>query len=83
MRAEFPYLAAGGIVILGATVRDGKLPDLTGPLLGTITLVIFASATDGTKIAPVVRALGILILIGAVIAAGTAISHKATQRKVK
>lgn len=79
MRAELPYLASGGIIIIGATVRDGKLPELTGPLLGTITMVIFASALDDTKFAPAVRAFGILLLIGAVIAAGTAISHKRTK----
>lgn len=79
---ELPYLAASGVAVVGATVRDGHLPDLTRVVLGTVAIVIVVSMTGGTKLAPLTRAFGLLILLVAVLSATHAVigSHK---RKAK
>jgi len=77
---ELPYLAAAGVSVVGATIRDGHLPDLTRVAIGTIALVIFASMTAGTKLAPLVRAFGLLILTVAVISATNATLRKSTRK---
>jgi energy-converting hydrogenase Eha subunit G len=66
MGPELPFLGAGAVAIVGATVRDGKLPGLTRPLLGIMALVLVASATTDTRLAPVVRAFGLLVFLVAV-----------------
>lgn len=63
---ELPYLAAGAVAMVGNVKRAGKWPDDVLPsVIATVILVLFASATDGTRIAPIVRAVGMLALIGA------------------
>ena len=70
MNPEIPFLAAGAIAIIGGTRREGHFPNkgLEG-VIATVVLVIFASATKGTKIAPLVHAVGLLLLMAAVFAA--------------
>lgn len=64
MRPEMPFLAAGGLAIAAGFVRDKKWPDNGGrALIGTLVLVIVASATSESRIAPLVRALGLLMLL--------------------
>ncbi len=65
---ELPYLAAGGIAIVGATIGDGKLPPLGRPILGMVAIVVVASLSGGTKLEPLVRQFGILVVIATVIA---------------
>jgi dolichol kinase len=68
MLPEMPYLAAGALAITGGAIREHKLPANTGKaVVGTVALVIVASATTGTRIAPLVHALGLLLLLTAVI----------------
>ena len=80
---EVPFLAAGGVAVIGATIRDGKVPDLLTPVIGTVALVILASTTADTRAAPLVRAFGLLLLLTTGIAAVNATMKKANQRKVK
>ena len=75
---ELPYLGAGIVTVIGATMRDGHLPSLGRVAMGTIALVIVASATNNTRIAPLVAAFGYLVLLVAVMAA-----VRATYSKVK
>lgn len=63
MRPEMPYLGAAGVALVAATVRDGKLPSLTRPIIATVILVVFASAASRTSIGPVVDAMGKLLLL--------------------
>ena len=78
---ELPYLAAGTVAVIGATVRDGKLPDITVPAIGTVVLVLIASATADSRIAPLVRAFGYLLLLTATITAVNATMRKAESKK--
>ena len=77
---ELPFLASGGIAIYAATVKNGKLPELTYPLLGTVGLVIVASVASDTKYEPLVRAIGMLLVTTTVIAAVNAVRTKAKAR---
>lgn len=73
MRPELPFLAAGGIAIAGGFVREKGWPENgTKALIGTLLLVIVASATSGTSFAPLVRAFGLLMLLMAIM---TALPH--------
>lgn len=81
MRPEIPYLAAGAIAIGGGVIRDKGWPSNTlHSVIGTVALVIIASATAGTRIAPLVKALGMLLVLAAFIA-GTNTVIKAKKGK--
>jgi peptidoglycan/LPS O-acetylase OafA/YrhL len=70
VRPELPYLAAGAVAITAGFVRERGWPaEGTGAVVGTLILVVVASATSGTAIAPLVRALGLLLLMAAIFAA--------------
>ncbi len=70
MRPEMPYLAAGATSIIGGAVRQKKWPDNTvRSVIGTIVLVVAASATTNTKVAPLVQAIGFLLLLTSIMAA--------------
>jgi peptidoglycan/LPS O-acetylase OafA/YrhL len=80
MRPELPYLAAGAVAIAGGFVRERGWPaEGTGALVGTLALVVVASATSGSDFAPLVRALGLLLLMVAVMTAVPA--FQAAQKK--
>lgn len=66
MNPEMPFLAAGGIAIAGAAIKEKRWPSnsIKG-IIGTVVLVLVASATKDTKIAPLVRAIGLLFLLAA------------------
>lgn len=75
-----PYLAAGAIAIGGGAIKSGGWPTNTlHAVIGTVALVIVASATSGTRIAPLVRAVGMLLLL----AAGMAAINATIQAKKK
>lgn len=78
MSPELPYLAAGGVAIAGGAIAEKKWPaNGVKALLGTIVLTIVASATSGSKVAPLVHAIGLLLLLAAIIAA----TKQATGKK--
>ena len=53
MRPEIPFLAAGAVAIVGGTRREGHFPaNGLNAVVGTVTLVIVASATANTRVAP-------------------------------
>lgn len=75
-----PYLAAGAIAIGGGAIKNHGWPSNTlNAVIGTVALVILASATSGTRIAPLVRAVGLLLMLAAFIAATNAVI--ASQKK--
>ena len=79
MRPELPYLGAGALAITGGAIREGKWPgEGMKAVVGTVALVIGASATADTRFAPLVHAVGLLLLLASVMAV-----VKATQKKGK
>ena len=83
MRPEMPYLAAGATAVVGGVARDGRFPsEGFNAVIATVVLVIVASMTSGTRIAPLVRAIGLLLFMAAVMAAVTSInnSHKTKDK---
>lgn len=70
MRPELPFLAAGAVSVVGGAIQQKKWPDNTArSVIGTVVLVVVASATTGTRIAPLVHAIGLLLLLASVMAA--------------
>lgn len=79
MRPELPFLAAGVVAVIGGAIQQKKWPDNTGPaVIGTVVLVLAASASTNTRLAPLVQAIGLLLLLASVMAA-----VKAAQLKRK
>jgi hypothetical protein len=77
VRPEMPFLAAGVVSVIGGAIREKKWPDNTArAALGTIVLVVAASATTGTKVAPLVNAVGLLLLLTSIMAAVRAAQTK-------
>jgi len=78
MRPELPFLAAGAVAVIGGAIREKRWPDNTArAALGTIVLVVAASATADTKAAPLVQAIGLLLLLTSIMAAVKAANGKA------
>jgi hypothetical protein len=70
MRPELPFLAAGAVSVIGGAIHQKKWPDNTGrAAIGTVVLVLAASASANTRFAPLVQAIGLLLLLTAVMAA--------------
>lgn len=79
MRPELPYLAAGAISLIGGARREGGIPSNALPaVVGTVVLVIAASTSTGSAIAPLVRAVGIVLAMSAAIAAAKTPVKKVT-----
>ena len=77
MRPEMPFLAAGAVALIGGVRREKHFPKSGIPaVVGVIVLVIVASATAGSRVAPLVRALGLLLLMAAVLSATKAFQNK-------
>lgn len=69
-RPELPYLAAGAVALIGGAIRDKKWPsNSTKAIIGTVAVVLLASASADTPVAPLVHALGLLVLLAATMAA--------------
>jgi peptidoglycan/LPS O-acetylase OafA/YrhL len=63
---ELPYLGAGALALVGGAIKQGHWPSNSlAAIIATVMLVVFASATGDTKIAPVVRAIGLLFFMAA------------------
>lgn len=70
MRPEIPFLAAGAVTIIGASMKEKHWPSGGArSAVGTVALVLIASATEDTPLAPLVHAFGLLLLLVAVMAA--------------
>ncbi len=67
MRPEMPWLAAGGVSLIGSIARDKAFPHNAFPsVIATAGIVIVAAASRGTKVESLVRAVGVLALIAVV-----------------
>lgn len=70
MSPELPFLAAGATAVIGGAIRDKKWPaNANKAIIGTIALTLLASASSDTPIAPLVHAIGLLLLLAAAMAA--------------
>lgn len=77
MAPEFPYLAAGIVAVITGVRREGKFPDNgIKAIIATAILVLIASASARTQLAPLVRALGIALLISAFFGLGRTLDSK-------
>lgn len=77
MNPELPFLAAGGVAIIGGAIAEKRWPSNgLKAVIGTVALVIAASATANTRIAPLVHAVGLLLLLTAVMAATNQVRNK-------
>ncbi len=66
MSPELPFLAAGAVAVVGGTKKYGHFPpNGLSAVIGTVVLVIAASATANTHLAPLMHAIGLLLLMGA------------------
>lgn len=71
---ELPFLTAGAIAIVGGSIKNhGWPPSAPKAIIGTVVLVIAASATADSPIAPVVHALGVLLVVASLMAAVNAV----------
>lgn len=69
MSPELPFLAAGAVAIVGGTRKAKHFPkNGLNAVVATVVLVIVASATGATKAAPLVNAVGLLVLMASVMA---------------
>jgi peptidoglycan/LPS O-acetylase OafA/YrhL len=76
-----PFLAAGAIAITGGVAREHGWPkEGLRALVATIILVVLTSATADTKIAPLVRAIGLLTVMIAIIAAVPAFNTPTSKK---
>lgn len=81
MRPELPFLAAGTVAIIGGAIKEHKWPsNATNAVIGTVALTVVASASANSRIAPLVHAIGLLLLLTSVMAAVTAAN---SQKKGK
>lgn len=75
MAPETAFLAAGAVAIAGGAAQERAWPK-TGyrAVVATVVLVLVASATSRTPLAPLVRALGLVMLMAAIYGATLAIT---------
>jgi hypothetical protein len=82
MRPELPYLAAGAVAITGGAIKERKWPaNATTSVIGTVVLTVVASASANTRVAPLVQAVGLLLLLTAVMAAVTSVQNAKKKGK--
>lgn len=71
MAPELPFIGAGLIALVTGVRREGGFPaNGIRMLVALSVLVIVATATSGTKLSPLIRALGVVLLITSLIAFG-------------
>jgi len=81
VRPELPYLAAGSLAILTGMARDRAWPkEGHKAIIATIVMVIMASTTAGTKVAPLVRAMGLLLVLGVTLSAVPVLKKSQVKR---
>lgn len=82
MRPEMPFLAAGAIAITGGAIKEHKWPsNATTAVIGTVVLTLAASATAETRVAPLVHAVGLLLLLSSVMATVTSVQNAKKKGK--
>lgn len=82
MKPELPFLAAGAVAITGGAIREHKWPsNATKAVIGTVVLTLAASASANSRIAPLVHAIGLLLLLTAVLTTVTSVQNAKTRKK--
>lgn len=82
MRPELPFLAAGAVAITGGAIKEHKWPsNATNAVIGTVVLTLVASASASSRIAPLVHAIGLLLLLASVLATTTAVQNAKKKGK--
>ena len=82
MRPELPFLAAGSVAIAGGMAKERAWPSNgTKALMATLIVVVLASASSNTAVAPLVRAIGMLVLLASVIASVPVFTANQTKEK--
>lgn len=82
MRPELPFLAAGAVALTGGAIRERKWPtNAPTAVIGTVVLTVVASASANTRIAPLVQAIGMLLLLTAVMAATNSVQNAKKKGK--
>lgn len=77
MGPELPYLAAGIVALITGVRREGGFPSNGIPaVIATAVLVLIASATANTKAAPLIRAIGLALLVTAAMGFGRTLQKK-------
>jgi hypothetical protein len=78
MQPELPFLGAGLVSIAGGAIAEKHWPSNgVKSVIGTVVLVVAASASANSRVGPLVHAIGLLLLLAAVIAAAKQIrEHK-------
>jgi dolichol kinase len=72
---ELPFLAAGTVAIIGGSIRHhGWPPNSDKAILGTVALTLVASATSNSRVGPLVHAIGLLLLLTAIMSAVNAVN---------
>lgn len=78
---EMPYLAAGAIALIGGAVKEKGFPaNGIVAVMATIFLVIIVSMTANTKIAPLLHAIGMLLLLGSVMGTLNMLGHNTATK---
>lgn len=78
--ADHVVLLAGGIALAGGFAKEGHWPDKgVEAVIGTLGLTLLASATQNSRIGPIVRAFAWLLLLVAVYSVVPALHHTVKQ----
>jgi hypothetical protein len=79
---EMPFLLAGALALTGGIAREkGWPPEGLKALIGTGVLVVVASITAGTSFAPLIRAIGLLLVLASGMATITALQKASGKKK--
>jgi len=82
VRPELPFLAAGAVAITGGAIKEHGWPsNATNAVIGTVVLTVVASASANSRIGPLVHAIGLLLLLGSVMAATTSVQNAKKKGK--
>lgn len=81
-KPEMPFLLAGTVALVAGVARDKGWPkEGFRAIAGTIVLVIVASLTNGTSFAPLVRAIGLLLVLVSFMAAIPIIAESTKKKR--
>ena len=77
MSPELPFIGATVVALTSAVRLEGRWPDGgIKTLIAAAVVIVVASASTGTKAAPLIRAIGLTTLLAAVLAFGKTLSAK-------
>ena len=81
MGPEVPFIGATIVALVSAVRLEGRWPDGgIKTLVAAAVVVVIASASAGTSLAPLVRALGLATLMASVLAFGKSLPRKPQNR---